>query len=818
MTDLAARRLDLAGTRGFAVPGAGPQRRQALARFGRDWLHGQWDTATGGREPAGVALAAVGSLARGDAGPLSDYDLVLLYEQRSIGARDLDELAERLWYPMWDAGTKIDHSVRTSAQCREVASRDLSAAIGLLDLAHVAGDEQLVAAARTAVAHDWRANARKRLPEVLEGVRARHARIGDAGHLLEPDLKEARGGLRDMAVLRALTAAWLADRPHGQVDTAYQQLLDVRDAVHVVTGRGRDRLAREEHDAVAALLGYHDRDEMLTDVSAAARVIAYALDGTLRRAGQAQRARTLRVGPRRPALQPLGYGLFSHDGEAVLGAGVDPAADPLLVLRAAAVAAGHGMPLAPATLANLAAHCPPLPQPWPADALALFGDLLAAGPGLVTVWEGLDLAGVITRWIPQWTAVRSRPQHNPVHRHTVDRHSIETVVQAGALVRQVQRADLLLLAALLHDVGKIEGATDHAEQGAPLADQILRRMGVADLDRQLVVRLVREHLTLVDLATRRDPNDPATLDAVSAAVGGAAETLRLLRALTEADAKAAGPAAWSDWRATLVEQLTTAALRRLQTSPDSAEAGPDSGESGPDSGEAGPDSGESGRGLAGDLAAAGMPLSPAVLESVRAGRPVVRVAASGAAYRLVVADRDRVGLFADLAGLLAAEGFVVRQAVLRTEDGIAVDQWHVDAPRGEAPDPVVLARGLVRLAAGDRAPLQALARRRRRPSGAPAGGGRVGGLQVTRAMVHPGASRTATVVEVRATDRAGLLHDLGAALAGAGFSVRSAHIATYAGQALDTFYLTQPDGALLTPPQVGHVVALLIETSEGGSG
>ena len=122
-----------------------------------------------------------------------------------------------------------------------------------------------------------------------------------------------------MTVLNALAAAWLTDRPHGGVDEAHRLLLDVRDAVHVVTGRGRDRLTREDHDAVAALLGHADADEMLTAVADAGRTIAYALDGTVRRAGQSQRARTLRVGPRRPQLNPLGFGMFEHDGEVVLG-------------------------------------------------------------------------------------------------------------------------------------------------------------------------------------------------------------------------------------------------------------------------------------------------------------------------------------------------------------------------------------------------------------------------------------------------------------------------------------------------------------------
>ena len=467
MSDVTQKRLDLAGTRSFAAAGAGQARRAALADFARTWLAQRWDEAAQGMPSAGLALAAVGSVARGDAGPLSDYDLVLLHDGRGLSQKDLDAFADRLWYPMWDSGTKIDHSVRTVAQCRQVAGADLSAAVGLLDLVHVAGDAALVSAARSSVAHDWRGNARKRLPEMIDAVTTRHTRMGDCAHLLEPDLKEARGGLRDMTVLRALTAAWLADRPHGEVDAAYGRLLDVRDAVHVVTGRARDRLTRDDHDSVAALMGYAETDRMLIDLSQAARVVAYALDGTLRRAAQAQRARILRVGPRRQSLEPLGYGLFRHDGEVVLGPGVDPRSDPSLALRAAGVAARAGMPLAPATLANLAAACPPLPDPWPTDALALFTDLLAAGPGLVGVWEGLDLVGIIETWIPQWRDVRSRPQHNAVHRHTVDRHSIEAVVIASSLVRGVQRPDLLLLAALLHEDSRASSVG--APQGAKRA-------------------------------------------------------------------------------------------------------------------------------------------------------------------------------------------------------------------------------------------------------------------------------------------------------------------------------------------------------------
>lgn len=785
MTNVTAQRLDLAGTRTFTSPGAGLARRRALAEFGFGWLQELWREACAGRRHEGVALAAVGSLARADGGPLSDYDLVLVYHPRGLSGKDVGTFADRLWYPVWDAGVRLDHSVRTVAECRAVASEDLSAAVGLLDLTHVAGDADVVNAARSTVAHDWRANARTRLGEMHESVLARHARQGDLAHLIEPDLKEAHGGLRDMSVLRALTSAWLTDRPHGEVDTAYERILDIRDAIHVVTGRGRDRLTREDQDACAALLGHSTSDDLLTELSGAARVIAYAVDGTLRRALQSQRARTLRVGPRRPQLVPLGYGLYQHDGEAVLGPSADVSSDPVIPFRAAVVAARGAIPLSPTTLGNLAAQSPELPEPWPEVARNLFADLLATGPGLVTVWEGLDLAGIIERWIPEWAAVRSRPQRNAVHRHTVDRHLVETLVSASGMVRDVARPDLLMLAALLHDIGKVPGSADHSVTGAQLADRILRRIGVPDADREVVVRLVREHLTLVELATRRDPEDPATIAALAEAVDGSVTTLDLLRALTEADASAAGPKAWSDWRAGLVTRLheaCRAALVAQQGGDDALVVEP----------------------------MESLSLPAEALERVANGEAYVTVASLGGAHRIDVIDRDRAGLFADTAGLLAAHGFVVRSAIVRTLEGLAVNEWWVDSPGGEQPLPDVISRDLHRVASGDRSPLGKLQRRKAATVRSPGSGS----PDSTRAMVISSASDTATVIEVRATDRPGLLQDIGITLARASLSVRSAHIATYAGQTLDTFYVTEFGGGRLAPARAAQAVAMIIDTCD----
>lgn len=776
--DLRATRLDLAGTREFTLPGAGPARRAAIADATRAWLIELYADAVGEQE--GIALAAVGSLGRGSSGPLSDLDLVLVHDGRRTKGESLTEMADRLWYPVWDSGLSLDHSVRSGRECRDIARQDLSAAVGLLDLSLVAGDEELVAGVRATVSHDWRSGARTRLPQFVESVSARHHRHGELSQQVEPDLKESLGGLRDVTVLDALTRAWLTDRPHGSVDPALGQLLDVRDALHVVTGRGRDRLVREEHDAVAALLGLGDRDELLTAVSTSARTIAWALEATMRRAGQSQRARTLRVGPRRPTMAPLGYGLFVHDGEAVLGSTRRVGIDPTLPLRAAVVAARAGLPLAPQTLTNLAA-CPDPAQPWDQQHRDLLTDLLAADRGLATVWEGLDQVGVIERWLPEWTGVRGRPQHHPVHRHTVERHLLETVSQASAVGRDVARPDLLLLAALLHDIGKIAGARDHSLTGADLADRVLRRWGLPEDERATVVLLVREHLTLIETATRRDLADPATVDSVCRLVGDDPQTFELLRALTIADARAAGPTAWTDWRASLVDSLTGLVRERL-----------------------------TGRAPQTPPLAPAPSVDPAALDDLADGRAHVRVDPGPGGWTLTVHCRDRAGLFADTAGLLAAHGLTVRRARLDTVDGVAVDEWFVESPGGDAPEASRITAGLARLEAGDRTVVAGPTRRRADP--AP----RVPPLTAagTSAFVLPSAGSGATVLEVRSQDREGLLHDLGRALTHEGLRIRSAHISTFAGQTLDTFYVTDQQGAELAPAAVGRAVSAVIDACD----
>ena len=565
--DLKRERLALAQTL-FAAGVAGRERREAVGDLVLTRLAEHWGEASDGRTE-GVALAAVGSIARRDAGPASDLDLLLIHAGSTLKKEDLASLAQRLWYPIWDAGLELDHSVRSLTECRQVATRDLAAAAGLLDLRLIGGDPQLVQQARAAILADWRGAARHRLADLLASSRARAERFGELAYLIEPNLKESRGGLRDLVSLSALAATWLADRPHGAVDRAGENLLDARDALHLEAGRSQVVLGRHVARKVAVRLGFDHPDDLLASLAESGRVIAFALDGTernarrsLEKSGHGSRAFLARRRNVAPQYVSVGEGLIDVDGDLALAAGSVPEADALLPLRAGAVAAATGLRMTPGLLEALG-RCPDLPTPWPSEARVLLTDLLRASANLVAVWEALDLAGIVVRWFPEWEGVRNRPQRSPVHRFTVDRHSVEAVVRAGKLKRHVDQPALLLLACLFHDLGKRAGAKDHSIAGGDLVPAIAERMGLAPEFAADLETLVLHHLLLAELATRDDPEAAATARALLEPLGYRRDLLNTLRALTEADAAAAGPKAWNPWREKLCDALTRTAHRAI---------------------------------------------------------------------------------------------------------------------------------------------------------------------------------------------------------------------------------------------------------------
>ncbi|WBB64437.1 [protein-PII] uridylyltransferase [Streptomyces sp. WMMC500] len=853
----AAARVRLLGTE------TGAARRTALARATDRWLAGLLHGATavhrsggpggsgdarGPRGPRGVALVAVGGYGRGELSPRSDLDLLLLHDG-SLRPAALAALADRLWYPVWDMGLALDHSVRTHAEALGTAADDLKVSLGLLDARHVAGDAALTSALRTAVFADWRNRAVRRLPELRELGRERAERHGELQFLLEPDLKEARGGLRDATALRAVAASWLADAPREGLDRARGRLLDTRDVLHLTTGRATDRLALQEQDQVAAALGLLDADTLLREVYEAARTLAYATDVTWREVDRVLRARGGRrgaarlrnligagqrgAGQRGPAERtPLADGVVEQDGEVVLARTARPARDPVLPLRAAAAAAQAGLPLSLHAVRLLAAQAPPLPVPWPDEAREQLVTLLGAGEATVPVWESLEAEGFITRLLPDWERVRCRPQRNAVHRWTVDRHLVETAVRAAALTRRVGRPDLLLVAALLHDIGKgwPDGAGGHSVTGETIARDMARRIGFPPADVDVIAALVRHHLLLVETATRRDLDDPATVRLVADAVGGRG-TLELLHALTEADALATGPAAWSTWRASLVADLA----RRV--------AAAQSGEPAATAEErAGRAPGAAEERLAVEAWRTG---APALTMRARSEEPHPAAEAEGAAgtdrggalplgVELLVAVPERPDAMAALAGVLALHRLTVRTAELRplrlpagvadepgpprekdparrpaaqdpADPHVLLLTWRVAAEFGSLPAADRLRADLLRVLDGTLDVPARLAERekayRPRRRGTPA--------PPPRVTVAAGSSQVATVIEVRAQDAPGLLHRIGRALEAAGVRVRGAYVSTLGANAVDAFYVTDPAGHPLADREAGELAARL---------
>ncbi|MFD7167681.1 [protein-PII] uridylyltransferase [Streptomyces violascens] len=795
----AAARLRLLTEKGRS----GPPRRAALAELTDDWLAALFAGAAEEAGVAGASLVAVGGYGRGELSPRSDLDLLLLHDGRA-DAGALALLADRIWYPVWDLGLALDHSVRTPAQARKTAGEDLKVQLGLLDARHVAGDLAMTSALRAAVLADWRNLALKRLPELDELCRERAQRQGELQYLLEGDLKEARGGLRDATALRAVAASWLADAPREGLAEARRRLLDVRDALHLCTGRATDRLALQEQDAVAAELDLLDADVMLRQVSESARVISYAGDVTWREVGRVLRARSARPRLTRlfgggrtgaPERTPLAEGVVEQDGEVVLALTARPEKDPVLALRAAAAAAQAGLPISLHAVRRLAATAKPLPTPWPAEAREQLVTLLGAGESTVPVWEALEAEGLVTRLLPDWERVRCRPQRNAVHTWTVDRHLVETAVRASYLTRRVHRPDLLLVAALLHDIGK-GWPGDHSVVGETIARDVAVRIGFGGADVAVIATLVRHHLLLIETATRRDLDDPATLRSVAEAVGSTG-TLELLHALTEADALATGPAAWSSWRGSLVADLVERASAVL-----------------------------AGKTADPEPAAITAEQERLAVEARRTGGPVLalRARADGSdeqeplGVELLVAVPDQPGVLPVTAGVLALHRLTVRTAELRALElpdpvggSVLLLDWRVAAEYGSLPQAARLRADLVRALEGSLDIESRLAEReaaypRRRGAQAPP----------PRVTVAPSASRHATVIEVRAQDVPGLLHRIGHALETAGVRVRSAHVSTLGSNAVDAFYVTDAEGVALAP-EVAAEVAGQLESALGAA-
>ncbi|NND75068.1 MAG: [protein-PII] uridylyltransferase [Ilumatobacter sp.] len=727
-----------------------------LAAATDEWVIDLFDAAvTSGPPPAGrIALLAVGGYGRGELAPYSDLDLLLVHDvkPRKVAVA-VEPIASALWYPLWDAGVKLGHAVRSVKEQTAIVAHDLDSATAILTARPLAGDDDLADEVITACRTSWEAKREEHFATLRDRVRARQCEAGDVAYMLEPDLKDGHGGLRDVQSLKWARASGLVIRPEDVVDLdhCYETLLRGRVALHLATERAGDVLRLEDQDAVAAVGGWTDADALMGDIASAGRTVAWLVDENWGRAVANPADDT----PDRA----LASGIVLRGGEIELAEGADPTADPTLALQAAVAAARSECRIGRATLDRLHDEIEPWPGTWPVGATDELIALLLEGHRAIPVLEALDQRDIFARLLPEWEPNRSKPQRNAYHRFTVDRHLWEAAANAAELVDRVARPDLLVLGALFHDIGKGYPG-DHTIAGMDLVERIGPRLGLPPTDVDTLVAMVEHHLLLPDVAVRRDLTDQATIGQVADALG-TVDRLDLLHALTEADSKATGPSAWGSWKEDLVNDLASRVRHVLG---------------------------------GGDVAEVTWRLFPdaEALALMAAGE----VAIVRSDDLITVVNPDSAGMFSQIAGVLSLHGLdVIGARAHSDEQGMAASQFRIVVPESGISWRAIktdLGHALAHeLAIEARLVERAQTYRRRRRTQAQQPG-------PPAVVFDDGASSNATVIEIRAVTKIGILHRITKAIGELGLDIRHASVQTIGMEVVDTFYVRTTAGALVT--------------------
>lgn len=718
---------------------------------------------TSGISKESVALAAVGGYGRGELSPGSDIDLLILHNG-NLSDELLSEFVNGVLYPLWNQSRSVDHAVRTRSETLDSARSDIRVQLGLLDIRYLCGEQILV----ENVARDARENWIKNFPKYRETLRGsieeRARQSGELAYLLEPDLKEARGGLRDINTLRAISRSNFVDVAFDRVAAAEALLLSVRDSLHEITKRNRDQLLLTEQDAVAADLEFGDADILMLEVAKAARAVDYVMDLTWHRIDQVGEKKWWRRQPR----IAVGKGLQVERDEIIVDLDFDIQSDPTLGLRAAALSAQRGIPLSIEACIAMAEKYSDLPAPWPRQTREDLVSLIGSGSAMIRVFEALDQEGIIEQWIPEWRHVRFLPQRNVLHHHTVDRHMLETAVKAAALTRSVRRPDLLLVGALFHDIGKGFPGKDHSEYGAELIKPLAARIGFPPADVDTLALMVEHHLLLPSIATRRDLDDPQTIASVLAAIPDL-DTLQLLHALSIADGEATGRTAWTEWKARLVQDLVdrcTSAMRGVTPTPSPE-------------------------------------LSEAQLRKHRSRELSVEVRTREEGYEIEVVSPDRMGLLSIVAGVLSISRMDLRSARTRTIDGVAVMTWLVALDiHAPVPQEDHLLEMMQKALNGDldiNAKIEERIQNYRKYPGIP--------VPPPVVTATNDVATNATILEVRMHDRPGVLYNTSKTISRFGVDIRAAIVATLGAEAFDTLYITDANGEALSEERAKNLAS-----------
>ncbi len=754
-----------------------------------------------------VAVLAVGGYGRGELSPHSDIDLLFLLPARS---RVTAATLRGLLYPLWDAGWQVGHAVRGPKEAIEISGSDLDAATASLSARLVAGDPELFGELIQRRTRWLGKHGRSIARRIVEGVTERHRRVARAGWALAPDLKDDRGGLRDVHALTwAGVVAGTIEIP-GMISSAASVLLAAREGLHAEAGRKQDQLRMHLQPAVARRLGLEGEgapDELMTAVHGAARDIEHESRRCL-----AETLASVLGGPRRTGTtMSLGGGVRLADGAVTIDRGVEPS--PVGGLRVLAGVAASGRQPETYT-ARWLDDCfqGEAPTRWPAEAADIFLQLLA-GAHSSTALEALDHAGGWRYLMPEWLTVRGRPQYDPYHRYTVDGHSFIAVEEIGKIVAEVRSAadalseagdtGILYLATLLHDAGKGSGE-DHSVAGERIAHSITKRMGISIESADEVATLVRHHLALVDTATRRDLSDGAVIEMVASTVK-TARILRSLYVLTIADARATGPEGWSDWKAALVLELYRKTLIAIETGELPARSDVRARALEVEAFEPA---------LAGRAEAVLETLPPSYLDGSTVpdiaddvklllsppgpGKVSCRFETGNepGQWVVTVCAVDRPGTLARTAGVLALNRISVLSAqAYATTTGLALERFIVSA--SDAPDIDQVQEDLIGAYSG-RLAIDARLRRKAldyKPAG----------TVEPDVRILDDASDHSTLIEVRAPDALGLLYAITSAMADLDLDIHVAKIDTLGQRVVDAFYVRNAWAEKLDEAQASEV-------------
>ena len=792
--------------------------------------------ATGGGAEPSFALAATGGYGRGTLAPYSDIDLLFVSDAPLDAAGR--QAVEFMLYLLWDLGVKVGHATRSVEECLVDARADTTVQTALLDSRFLEGDRGIYARFHAAYARaraEWGLGQFLHAKQIERGLR--HARYGDSPYLVEPHIKEGRGGLRDLQ-----TMYWIAryafdvekmwqlvgpDSPGGGLLTAQEArafrrawsfLWSVRFHLHYVTGRAEERLTFDLQPVVGARMGYtrHGKQDGVERFMKHLFLTAREVVRLKRLLEPAIERATLGA----PAIQPApdaalaAQGLTLAEGQVLFAPELNVAGDPAAMLRLVIAARDRGLDIHPLGLRALIRNARYAARLRHDHAAAdLFLDILT-GKQSARWLRTLNEAGVVSRLIPDWARIVGLMQFDTYHVFTVEEHTIEaigvlnalergelaeTAPVASELVGQIHSRRALYVALLLHDIAKGRGG-DHSELGAGIAQDLCPKLGLSPEETETVSWLVLNHLLVSQTAFKRDIDDPKTILDLAEVVQSP-ERLRLLLVLTVADMRAVGPKVWNGWKATLLRELYWRVAEVL--------AG---GLSVPERDVRVARAKEAAAARLADWPAAdrehflslGYPgywlsFDPAtharhaamIREAESREAPLTvrtEVLADRAVTEVTVHAADHPGLFSRIAGALAVAGASIVDARIHTmTNGMALDTfWVQDAAGGALDAPHRLARlsVVIEQALSGRLRLSDEIRKvKREPA-------RLRAVTVPpRVVIDNHASNTHTVIEVNGRDRPGLLHDVTAAISDQGVQIASAHVTTYGVRAVDVFYV-----------------------------